>query len=83
MGWIAIIFSVLGIILNAKKVIWCWLVWIISNLLWTIHAFALGDWSAVCLWVVFTGFNIYGWYQWIPDWRKKKQKVQYHESLPY
>ena len=81
-GWIAVICSVVGIVLNARKVIWCWAVWIISNIMWTIHALTIKDWAAVCLWIVFTGFNIYGWYQWQSDINKKRNK-HYHESLPW
>ena len=64
MDIIALILSVIGIILNAKKIIWCWLVWIISNIFWIIYMINRDEISSVILWIVFTIFNIYGWYEW-------------------
>jgi len=64
MDIIALILSVIGIILNAKKIIWCWLVWIISNMFWIIYMINRDEISSVILWIVFTIFNIYGWYEW-------------------
>ena len=69
LGWIAFALSVIGILLNAKKIIWCWPIWLVSNVLWIIHIWTqpAPDYSALCLWVVFLMSNIYGWFQWGRD----------------
>lgn len=72
-GWIAVILSIVGIILNAKHKMSCWPVWIASNVFWVIHAIDGVDIPAVVLWFVFMGFNVYGWYQ----WRRDAQKPRY------
>ena len=64
MDIIALFLSVIGIVLNAKKIIWCWLVWIISNIFWIVYMIGRDEISSVILWIVFTIFNIYGWYEW-------------------
>lgn len=59
--WLALIVSMTGIFLNANKKILCWPTWILSGILWVVYYLPEEDWAAVCLWVAFAGFNIYGW----------------------
>jgi len=63
-AWIAFLFSMVGIVLNAKKIIWCWPVWLVSNVLWIIHMTQTHDNAALMTWVVFLAFNVYGYYEW-------------------
>ena len=63
-AWIASSLSLFGIILNAKKNIWCWPVWTFSNFFWIYHTINVQEWAAFTTWVVFLGANIYGWIQW-------------------
>jgi len=69
LGWIAFALSVIGILFNAKKVIWCWPIWLVSNVMWIIHIWIqpTPDYSALSLWVVFFISNVYGWFQWGRD----------------
>ena len=64
MDWIALILSVIGIMLNAKKNILCWIVWIASNICWIVYLIPLGQTAQILLWVIFGSFNMYGWYEW-------------------
>lgn len=63
-GWLATSLSLLGIFLNAKKIIACWGVWLISDVAWIIYFLNPVDPQSLVLWIVFIGFNIYGWVQW-------------------
>ena len=63
-GWLATSLSLLGIFLNAKKIIACWWVWIVSDVAWIIYFLNPVDPQSLVLWIVFIGFNIYGWVQW-------------------
>jgi len=72
LGWIATSFSIIGIILNARKIIWCWPVWVVSNILWIIYFEKLKMTPSVVLWIVFSVFNVYGWIQWKKDKKLKK-----------
>ena len=65
--WIAAALSLAGILLNARKNIWCWPVWILSNLAWITYGVWFSQWAVL---VTFTGFlfgNIYGWMMWHGD----------------
>lgn len=64
LDWIGFVFSVSGFFLNAKKIIWCWVVWMTGNFLWTSHWAYRGEWVAVGLLVFFQACNIYGFHSW-------------------
>ena len=64
-NWIGATLSIVGIALNANKLITCWPVWIASNFFWLAYSLPQKDWAYVVLWVVFVFFNSYGWYQWL------------------
>lgn len=67
MSWIAVSLSILGIILNARKNVWCWAVWILSNIFWLAYEIPKGEIPSIILWVVFLVMNSYGWYSWKKD----------------
>lgn len=67
MDWIATILSIAGIVLNANKLMICWPVWLASNVLWIIYSINAGETAALVMWIVFVGFNGYGWYKWKQD----------------
>jgi len=73
LGWIATTISILGIALNARKIMLCWPVWLVSNVLWVTYFGIMGDKPSIILWVVFSVFNIYGWVMWSKD-RKNGNK---------
>lgn len=64
-GWFATILSILGIILNAYLIIWCWLIWIMSNIFWIYWALKKKEWAQIILWIVFLCSNIFGLWQWV------------------
>jgi nicotinamide mononucleotide transporter len=72
-GWTATIISIIGIILNARKNILCWPVWLTSNILWIIYFIPSMDMPSIILWVVFSMFNVYGWMQWKKDKKIKNE----------
>ena len=63
-GWIATSLSMIGILLNAYQIIWCWAVWIISNFVWIYWSYKKKVWSQVVLWIGFLIANVFGWYVW-------------------
>ena len=52
LGWVASILSIFGIYLNAKKNIWCWYVWLVSNVGWLIYYLDKKDLPAIVLCMV-------------------------------
>lgn len=62
--WVLTIISILGVILNAYKNIWCWPIWTLGNIGWCYISIKRNDYPQIIIWIVFTFFNILGWYQW-------------------
>ena len=63
-GWIASALSLVGTVLNAFQVIWCWPLWIFGNFFWIYWSYKKREWSQLVLWIVFQVANTLGWYQW-------------------
>jgi len=61
---IATILSIAGIFLNAKKIIYCWHIWLLSNVFWIVYCFQTDQTPALIMWSVFLFSNIYGYLQW-------------------
>ena len=73
LGYAAAAVSLAGIFLNAKKIMACWPIWLVSNIMWITYSGIEGDLPSIILWSTFSLFNIYGWIQWRKD-RKSKYK---------
>ncbi len=63
-GWIATALSLFGIFLNAKGILWCWPVWLASNVFWLALGVSYGDPSMIASQFCFAGLNVYGWRNW-------------------
>lgn len=76
LDWFCAGLSLIGILLNAKKNILCWPVWIVSNIAWLIYIFGKSspEWALAFTWLTFGLANIYGWIEWKKDERKVKQQ---------
>jgi nicotinamide riboside transporter PnuC len=66
--WALTAITIFGTYLNAKQNQYGFIVWGICNMLWLGVDFTRGIYAQAALYVVFIGFNIYGWIQW-----KKKE----------
>jgi len=69
-GGVATVLAVVGVVLNNRKLTWCFPLWIISNVLWAYLHVRVDLWSGLVRDVVFTGLAFEGWYQWT---RKEKE----------
>jgi len=72
LGYSSFVVSLIGILLNAKKKISCWPVWLVSNAGWIVYSLIQKDVPSIVLWITFSAFNVYGWIQ----WRKDKQEFK-------
>lgn len=76
LGWIGAMFSVVGTILNARKNILVWPVWLSGNfIIIAHHIINTNDFPTVILFTVFQISNIYGWVH----WNKLKNKTSLEE----
>lgn len=63
LGYVAMIVSVVGLYLNAKKNIACWYILAVANIFWVVY-FWDTDTAATLTWFAYFVFNFYGFYQW-------------------
>lgn len=62
--WALTAVTIAGTYLNSKQNKYGFLVWGLCNMLWLGVDFTRGIYAQAALYVVFIGFNIYGWKQW-------------------
>lgn len=62
--WALTACTIAGTYLNSKQNKYGFLVWGLCNMLWLGVDFTRGIYAQAALYVVFIGFNIYGWQQW-------------------
>lgn len=64
LGWLTMGLAVAGVLLNNRRLIWCFPVWMVSNALsGGIHIEA-GIWSLAARDIVFFVLAIDGWWKW-------------------
>ena len=63
-GWAGAAIVLLGYYLNANKLSWSWLVWLLGNALVAIYSFNLSAYPTAMMSVIIMGMNIYGYIQW-------------------
>jgi nicotinamide riboside transporter PnuC len=64
MDWIASLLTLIGLLLNAKKSLLCWPVWVAGNVLWVAFGAGTGQVPILLLNLAFIVANGYGWRQW-------------------
>jgi nicotinamide mononucleotide transporter len=69
LGWVGIVFVLVGYYLMAKKDISAWCLWFIGNIFIGLYSYAIGAWPTAILSVVLAVMNIYGFFSW-----KKEKK---------
>jgi len=64
MFWLLTILSLIGVIFNIKKKRICFLIWMCTNFLWMIIDFKKGIPEQGCLFAIYTGLAVWGWFSW-------------------
>jgi nicotinamide riboside transporter PnuC len=62
--WLLTASTIFGTYLNSRQNKYGFLVWGLCNALWLSVDFTRGIYAQAALYVVFIGFNVYGWRQW-------------------
>jgi len=62
--WTLTAITICGAYLNARQNKWGFLIWGLCNICWLLVDLSRGIYAQAALYVVFLGFNIYGWLQW-------------------
>lgn len=62
--WTLTVVTIFGTYLNSRQLKDGFLVWGLCNLCWLMVDLSRGIYAQAALYVVFIGFNIYGWIQW-------------------
>lgn len=61
---IGVIFAIGYLLLAVRQIIWCWLAWILSSLLYLYVMFNAGLYMEAALQIFYVGMGLYGWMQW-------------------
>ena len=52
------------LLLAVRQIIWCWLAWILSSLLYLYVMFDAGLYMEAALQIFYVAMGLYGWMQW-------------------
>ncbi len=63
-GWVGFLLILFGYYLNAKKSIYCFLLWIIGNSIYFIYGFIIDALPVMAMSIFILIINIYGYYSW-------------------
>ncbi len=63
-GWVGFLLILFGYYLNAKKSIYCFLLWIIGNSIYFIYGFIIDALPVMAMSIFILIMNIYGYYSW-------------------
>jgi len=62
--WIATVLAVFGVILNNNKIIWCFPLWLVSNIICLLYHRKAELWGLVFRDIIFIILALIGWWQW-------------------
>jgi len=75
--WTLTVITIFGTYLNSCQKKLGFLIWGLCNLCWLCVDLSRGIYAQAALYIVFIGFNIYGWKQWT---MKAKEQVKINDS---
>ena len=61
---IGVMFAIGYLLLAVRQIIWCWLAWILSSLLYLYVMFNAGLYMEAALQIFYVAMGLYGWMQW-------------------
>lgn len=64
MDWLGMILTLSGLVINGRKIIWCWLIWCIGDVVWIVYGIHTHQPAIVSLNTIMIGFNLWGWREW-------------------
>lgn len=64
LGWLATVTVLFGYILNAKQIVWSWIVWFIGNSIMLVYGLLINSYSLATLSGILMILNLYGYYAW-------------------
>lgn len=67
------ILALIGVVLNIKKKILCFYIWLITNISWAVVDAYKGIPMQSLLFIIYTALAVYGIYEWSKDEKTKKE----------
>ena len=62
--WLVTVASLVGTVANIKRLRWCFLIWFVTNIVWTVYDWRLGAPAQAALGAVYVGLAVWGFYAW-------------------
>lgn len=63
-GWLISCISIIGAVMNAKKIKWGFVLWTIANVLWIVFNVYTQTYSQIPIWIVFSIICVWGFITW-------------------
>lgn len=64
MSWAIAVLSVVGVVLNVKKLRAGFAVWSVTNGFWAVYDFSIGAYAQAALFTVYLGLALWGLWEW-------------------
>lgn len=65
-GWFLTIASVVGTVLNVKKMKVCFVIWLVTNVGWCVIDWVVGLYAQSAMFAIYVGLSVWG----IVEWRR-------------
>ena len=66
-GWLGFALVSIGYYLNARKKLYCFIVWGIGNAVYILYGFIINAFPIIAMSIFVLGMNIYGYLNWVKD----------------
>ena len=66
-GWLGFALVSIGYYLNARKKLYCFIVWGIGNAVYILYGFIISAFPIIAMSIFVLGMNIYGYLNWVKD----------------
>lgn len=64
--WTATVLTLVGVILNIKRIRVCFIIWLVGNCLWFYMFITTQVWGMAICQAVFCATCVWGWHEWRP-----------------
>jgi len=64
LSWLASFLTIAAIVLNGYKNVWCWPIYMVTNILWVVYFWPKQEWAVVILNLIFFIFNVFAMKKW-------------------
>ena len=65
--WSIVVLGIVGMILNVYKKKSCFVIWVITNTVWIVRNYRIGEYEQSAAYIIMLAFTIWGYIKWGRD----------------